>query len=161
MTLRVLYQNHGYNPFRAFRRSPRRMKPTAIVFIDLSGVRLLDARIHQSLPLPATHTSTTITVEQREACHHWRHSAPSAWCPTFCAVCLTRAVVSPVIQSQSGTPGGTPRLIAGLGVTQQKSMLNSMLVNEDFLTWLLSRQPIRCQVWKSLLTNMDFNMEIS
>ena len=23
-----------------------------------------------------------------------------------------------------------------------------------------SRQPIRCQVWKSLLTDMDFNMEI-
>ena len=22
-------------------------------------------------------------------------------------------------------------------------------------------KPIRCQVWKSLLTNMDFNMEIS
>ena len=52
----------------------------------------------------------------------------------------------------------------GLGVTKQKSMLNSMLVNKDFLTWLLIGwrlccQPIRCQVWKSLLTNMDFNME--
>ena len=51
----------------------------------------------------------------------------------------------------------------GLGVTKQKSMLNSMLVNKDFLTWLLIGwqlccQPIRCQVWKSLLTNMDFNM---
>ena len=53
-----------------------------------------------------------------------------------------------------------------LGVTKQKSMLNSMLVNKDFLTWLLIGwrlccQPIRCQVWKSLFTNMDFNMEIS
>ena len=40
-----------------------------------------------------------------------------------------------------------------------------MLVNEDFLTWLLIGwrlccQPIRCQVWKSLLINMDFSMEI-
>ena len=55
---------------------------------------------------------------------------------------------------------------SGLGVTKQKSMLNSMLVNKDFLTWLLIGwrlccQPIRCQVWKSLFTNMDFNMEIS
>ena len=54
----------------------------------------------------------------------------------------------------------------GLQVTKQKSMLNSMLVNKDFLTWLLIGwrlccQPIRCQVWKSLLTIMDFNMEIS
>ena len=36
--------------------------------------------------------------------------------------------------------------------------------NKDFSTWLLigrrlSCQPIRCQVWKSLLTNMEFNME--
>ena len=55
---------------------------------------------------------------------------------------------------------------SGLGVTKQKSMLNSMLVDKDFLTWLLIGwrlccQPIRCQVWKFLLTNMDFNMEIS
>ena len=47
-----------------------------------------------------------------------------------------------------------------------KLMLNSMLINKDFLTWLLigwqlGCRPIRCQVWKSLLTNMDFNMEIS
>ena len=44
-------------------------------------------------------------------------------------------------------------------------MLNSTLVNKDFLTWLLIGrrlccQPIRCQVWKSLLPNMDFNMKI-
>ena len=37
-------------------------------------------------------------------------------------------------------------------------MLNSMLVNKDFLTWLLivwrlCCQPIRCNVWKSLLTH--------
>ena len=45
-------------------------------------------------------------------------------------------------------------------------MLNSMLFNKDFLTllligWRLCCQPIRCHVWKLLLTNMDFNMEIS
>ena len=60
--------------------------------------------------------------------------------------------------SRNGNPG--------LGVTKQKSILNSMLVNKDFLTWLLIGwrlccQPIRYQVWKSLLTNMDFNREIS
>ena len=41
-----------------------------------------------------------------------------------------------------------------------------MLVNKDFLTWLLIGwqlccQPIRCQVWKSLLINMDFDIEIT
>ena len=43
--------------------------------------------------------------------------------------------------------------------------VKSMLVNKDFQTWLLIGwqlccQPIRCQAWKSALTNMDFNMEI-
>ena len=52
------------------------------------------------------------------------------------------------------------------GGYQVKSVLSPTLVNTDFLTWLLIGwrlccQPIRCQVWKSLLTNMDFNMEIS
>ena len=47
-----------------------------------------------------------------------------------------------------------------------KSMLNLMLINKDFLPWLLIVwwlycQPIWCQVWKSYLTNMDFNIEIS
>ena len=46
-----------------------------------------------------------------------------------------------------------------------KSMLNSMLRNKDFLTWLLISwqlccQPNRCQVTKSLLINTDLNKEI-
>ena len=45
-------------------------------------------------------------------------------------------------------------------------MLNSMLVNKDFLTWLLIGwplccQPIKYQVWNSLFINRDFDMEIS
>ena len=45
-------------------------------------------------------------------------------------------------------------------------MLNSKLVNKDFLTWLLIGwwlccPPIRCQVWKSLLTNMDFSILVT
>ena len=44
--------------------------------------------------------------------------------------------------------------------------VKSEFVNKNLLTWLLIGwllwyQPIRCQVWKYLLTNMDFNMEIS
>ena len=47
----------------------------------------------------------------------------------------------------------------------EKSMLKSMLVNKDFLTWLLigwhlSSQSVKWQVWKSLVTNLDFNMGI-
>ena len=43
-------------------------------------------------------------------------------------------------------------------------MLKSMLFNKDFQTWHLigwqhSRQPIRSHVRKSLLTNMEFNMD--
>ena len=44
---------------------------------------------------------------------------------------------------------------------QENSMIKSMLVNKDFLTWhliswLQSCQPIRSHDRKSLLTNMDF-----
>ena len=47
----------------------------------------------------------------------------------------------------------------------EKSMLKSMLANKDFLTWLLigwhlSSQSVKWQVWKSLATNLDFNMGI-
>ena len=54
----------------------------------------------------------------------------------------------------------------GQGAYLVKSMLNRMLVNKGFLTWRfligwwLCCQPIRCQAWKSLLINMDFNMDI-
>ena len=46
------------------------------------------------------------------------------------------------------------------------SMLKSMLVNNDFQTWHLiawqhSRQPIRSHARKSLLTNMEFNMDFT
>ena len=45
-------------------------------------------------------------------------------------------------------------------------MLTSMLVNKDFQTghfigWLQSHQPIRGHVWKSLFTNMDFNIDFT
>ena len=47
-----------------------------------------------------------------------------------------------------------------------KFMLNSMLVTKDVITWLLIGwrlycQLIRCQVWKPLLTYMNFYMAIS
>ena len=45
----------------------------------------LDACIYQSLPLPAVHMSTTITVKQHEARLITEHTASSAWGSTFCA----------------------------------------------------------------------------
>ena len=42
--------------------------------------------------------------------HHWRHSASSAWGP-ISVRSSPQMAVSSVIQSQSGTPGGTPRQI--------------------------------------------------
>ena len=47
-----------------------------------------------------------------------------------------------------------------------KIMLKSMLVDKDFLTWLPNGwqrccQPIRRQIRKSLLTNMDFKIDNS
>ena len=48
----------------------------------------------------------------------------------------------------------------------KKSMLKSIFINNDFLTWLrisyrLCCQLIRNQVWKFLLNDMDFNIDIS
>ena len=53
----------------------------------------------------------------------------------------------------------------GLGY-YEISMIKSMLANKDFQTWHLigwqyKRQPIRRHVKKSLLTNMDFNMDFT
>ena len=49
---------------------------------------------------------------------------------------------------------------------QEISILKSMLVNIDFQTshligWQHCRQPIRSHVRKSLLTNMEFNMDFT
>ena len=49
---------------------------------------------------------------------------------------------------------------------QEISMLKPTLVNNDFQTWHLigwqhNRQPIRSHVRKSLLTNMEFNMDFT
>ena len=53
---------------------------------------------------------------------------------------------------------------------QEPGLLDkSILINKDFLTWLLigsqpimiGSQPIRSHVWKFMLDNMDFDMEIS
>ena len=46
------------------------------------------------------------------------------------------------------------------------SMLKSMLVNKNFQTWHMigwqhSHQPIKSHVRKSLLTNMEFNMDFT
>ena len=53
----------------------------------------------------------------------------------------------------------------GLGY-KNISMLKSMLLHKDFQTWHLigwqhSRQPIRSHVKKSLLTNIEFNMDFT
>ena len=58
-----------------------------------------DARICKSLPLPAAHTSTTITVKQHEARlttedSLWRHSASSDWGPIFCTFSITHGGVA-------------------------------------------------------------------
>ena len=57
------------------------------------------------------------------------------------------------------------RLALGLGYLEI-SMLKSILVNKDFQTWhpigwQHSRQPIRSRDRKSLLTNMEFNMDFT
>ena len=51
-------------------------------------------------------------------------------------------------------------------VLLKKFHVKSMLINKDFQTWHLigwqhSRRSIRSQVRKSLLTNMEFNMDFN
>ena len=72
----------------------------------------------QSLPLPAALTSTTITVEQHEArliTEDIRHSLTDD-------PLSVRTPPHTASQSQSGTPGGTPRLIS----SSQKPVYNAL-----------------------------------
>ena len=73
-------------------------------------VHWLDACIYRSLPLPAAHTSMTTTVK-REARLTEDTVPPLPEVPPF-VHSSPHMAISSVTQSQSGTPGGTPRLIA-------------------------------------------------
>ena len=85
------------------------------------GYHRLDAHIYQFLPLPAAHTSTTITVEQRDArlitedtvqrVPKFPPSVRSPW----------HSAVSPLILNLSRVHVGTPNPIASL----QKPIYNA------------------------------------
>ena len=72
----------------------------------------LDTRIYQSLPFPAAHTNTTITVKQRKVRLITEDTVPPVSEFRNSVHSPTHTAVSPVIQSQSGTPGGTTKPIA-------------------------------------------------
>ena len=76
------------------------------------SVQWLDSCIYWSLPLPAVRTSMSITVELREG----RLITGDTVAPVPKVPPSVRSSphmsASPVIHSQSGTPGGTPKLIA-------------------------------------------------
>ena len=69
---------------------------------------------NQFLPLPVAHTSTIITVKRREARLVTEDTVPPV-------PAVPPSAASPVIQSQSETPGGTPRPIA----SSQKPVYNA------------------------------------
>ena len=76
------------------------------------SVQWLDSCIYWSLPLPAVRTSMSITVKLREG----RLITGDTVAPVPKVPPSVRSsphmAASPVIHSQSGTPGGTPKLIA-------------------------------------------------
>ena len=71
----------------------------------------LDACIYWSLPLPAAHTSMTTTVKREARLITEDTVPPLSEVPPFLQSSPHMAISS-VTQSQSGTPGRTPRLIA-------------------------------------------------
>ena len=75
-------------------------------------IQWLDACIYWSLPLPAVHTITTITVKLREARLVTKNTVPPVPKVPPSVRSSPHMAASPMIQSQSGTHGGTPRLIA-------------------------------------------------
>ena len=93
-------------------------------YLDLGTtvtVRGLDARIYQSLPLPAAHISTTTTVKQREMRIITEDTAPPVPEVPPSVGSPTHMAASPVIQSQSRKPGGKPRPIT----SRQKPVYNA------------------------------------
>ena len=113
-------------------------------------------------PLSLLRLNKRLNKSETPSCSLWRHSS-----------LLYNADIGQAISSR------LPFDISGLlcltwwkaqytwaGGYKVKFMLNSMLVNKDFLTWFLIGwrlccQSIRCHFWKSLLMNIYFNMKIS
>ena len=75
-------------------------------------VQWLDACIYRSLPLPAVHTSTTITVKLHGARLITEETVPLVPGVPHAVRSSAHKAASPVIHSPSGIPGGRPRLIA-------------------------------------------------
>ena len=71
-------------------------------------VQWLDSCNYWSLPLPVVRTSMSITVKLREGRLITGDTVP----PVPFVRSSQHMAASPVIHSQSGTPGGTPKLIA-------------------------------------------------
>ena len=94
-----------------------------------------------------------------------KHDDSFVWVVVWCADHPDTHFLLSVLTVASFTKEVNPRLAkrkatgVQLGYHTSQLHLNSMLVNMDFLTWLLIGwrlccQPIRCPVLKSLLTNM-------
>ena len=76
------------------------------------NIRGLDACIYQSPPLPVEHRSMTISVKQCEAGLITEDRVPPVHEVPLSVHSPRHMVAMPMIQSQSGTLGGTPRPIA-------------------------------------------------
>ena len=111
----------------------------------------LDACIYRSLPLPAAHSTMTTTVKREARLITEDTVPPLSEVPPF-AHSSPHMAISSVTQSQSGTPGGTPRLIASSPEAFTMLWTDNLFRNR----WIISTHKRaagmeRCQ-WLSRLT---------
>ena len=101
----------------------------------LSSLGWMHASIRLS-PLLAAHTNTTITVKQCEARLINENTGPSVPEVPLSVCAPPHKAATPVIQSQSGTPSGTPRKIVSSQKPYKMPWTDDLLRNRRIISTL-------------------------
>ena len=119
------------------------------------SVHGLDARIYQFLPLPAAHTSTTISIKPCEARLITEDTVPPGSEVPHSVRSPQHMAASPVIQSQCVTPGGTLRSTArNLFTMLRIRRIISTCIRGAEMKWLSLTVQINCLVFSGFAQNL-------
>ena len=119
------------------------------------SVHGLDARIYQSLPLPAAHTGTTISIKPCEARLITEDTVPPGSEVPHSVRSPQHMAASPVIQSQCVTPGGTLRSTASNLFTMLRiRRIISTCIRGAEMKWLSLTVQINCSVFSGFAQNL-------
>ena len=113
-------------------------------------VQWLDSCIDWSLPLPEVHRSMSITVKLREGRLIIGDTVPPVPKVPPSVRSSPHMAASPVIHSQSGTPGGTPKLMARSQKPVTLLQTDNILKNRRIISmhrWAAGMKRLSMTIW--------------